>query len=132
MNAIDLARKAYAPTQSHLRSSISIEYQAFSEIIGRLTAASNGSAGSFPKLASALHDNRALWSILAADVADPENALPQQLRAQIFYLAEFTEHHSRKVLRGEATPDALIEINTAILRGLGESMRGRGQLRVAN
>ena len=132
MNAIEQARKAYAPAQSHLRSFKSIEYQAFNEIIGRLTAAANGSAGSFPELASALHDNRALWSILAADVADPENALPQQLRAQIFYLAEFTEHHSRRVLRGEANADALIEINTAILRGLGDSMRGRGQLQEAN
>lgn len=123
MNAIDQARKAYAPTQSHLRSFKSIEYQAFSDIIGRLTAVAQAPKTSFPALAAALHDNRALWMILAADVADADNGLPRQLRAQIFYLAEFTEHHSRKVLRGEASADALIEINTAILRGLGNGLR---------
>ena len=55
---------------------------------------------------------------MAIDVADNENALPQELRAQLFYLAEFTEHHSRRVLRREADVTALIDINTAVLRGL--------------
>ena len=59
-----------------------------------------------------------MWTTLAADVADPENALPSTLRAQIFYLAEFTEHHSRLIQRKEASAAALIEVNTAILRGL--------------
>jgi flagellar protein FlaF len=58
---------------------------------------------------------------MAADVADSLNSLAPQLRAQIFYLAEFTELHSKKVLRGEATAEVLIEINTSILRGLNQS-----------
>lgn len=130
MNAIDQARKAYAPAQAHLRTSKSIEYQAFSEIIGRLKEASNSE--NFTDLVAALHDNRTLWSILAADVADPDNALPPQLRAQIFYLAEFTLLQSSKILRGEAEVDALIDINTAILRGLGASIQGRAKSREIN
>ena len=59
-----------------------------------------------------------MWTALAADVADKKNALPNTLRAQIFYLAEFTEQHTRQVQRKEADVSALIEINTAILRGL--------------
>jgi flagellar biosynthesis activator protein FlaF len=125
VNAIDQARKAYAPAQPHLRTSKSIEYQAFSDIIGRLKSASAKS--SFNELVAVLHDNRTLWTILAADVADPGNGLPQQLRAQIFYLAEFTHLHSSKVLRGDADVDALIDINTAILRGLGTSIQGRAK-----
>jgi flagellar protein FlaF len=58
---------------------------------------------------------------MAADVSDVSNALPAALRAQIFYLAEFTEIHSRKVMNGDATADALIEINSAILRGLNNT-----------
>lgn len=69
-------------------------------------------------MAEAIHENRRLWTILASDVVDKENGLPAQLRAQIFYLAEFTESHSRKVLAKEATADALVEINTAVMRGL--------------
>ena len=73
---------------------------------------------------SALGDRTArLWSTLALDVADPDNALPAALRAQLFYLFEFTEVHSRRLLgRDGASPDILVEINTAVLRGL----RGEG------
>ena len=56
--------------------------------------------------------------MLAGDVADAANGLPKELRAQIFYLAEFTNQHSTLVLRGEGDVDVLVEINTAIMRGL--------------
>ena len=51
-------------------------------------------------------------------MADDGNGLPRTLRAQIFYLSEFTDHHSRRVLKGEAEVDALIDINLAVMRGL--------------
>ncbi len=111
------AHAAYAAVGSPLRTTRSTEYQAFSEIIRRLSAASK-SPETFPQLAAAIADNRSLWTILASDVADGDNALPKKLRAQIFYLAEFTDLHSRKVLRGEAETQVLIDINTAIMRGL--------------
>ena len=79
--------------------------------------AAQGRAG-FNGLATAIHDNRRLWTLLAGDVADEGNTLPQGLRAQIFYLAEFTLHHSPKVLDGSASADVLVEINTAVMRGL--------------
>lgn len=132
MNAIYQARKAYAPAQTHLRTPKSIEYQAFSDIIGRLKAASTNENAAFSELVAALHDNRTLWTVLAADVADADNGMPKQLRAQIFYLAEFTQIHSTKVLRGEADVDALIDINTAILRGLGTSIQGRATAQEMN
>lgn len=72
----------------------------------------------FADFAAALHENCRLWILLATSVADPDNELPQALRAQIFYLAEFTMQHSQKVLEGKATADVLIEINTSMMRGL--------------
>jgi flagellar protein FlaF len=57
---------------------------------------------------------------MAVDVADKDNSLPSSLRAQIFYLAEFTELHSSKVINEDANVDVLIEINTAVLRGLNK------------
>ncbi len=71
----------------------------------------------------ALHENRRLWSVLATDVADADNALPNTLRARIFYLAEFTEQHSSQILGNKATVEPLLEINMAVLRGLRQ-MRG--------
>ena len=81
MNAIEQARQAYAPARSPIRSNRSIEYQAFSDIVGRLQEASAAGREGFRELVSALAENRRLWTILATDVADSGNTLPQALRA---------------------------------------------------
>ncbi len=118
MNATEQARQAYAPAKSILRTPRSAELQIFAQVTSRLSAAAESPDLNFARLAKAVHENRQLWTRLAADVADADNALPKNLRAQIFYLAEFTAYHSSKVLRGETTAAALIDINTAIMRGL--------------
>jgi len=83
-----------------------------------LRSAADANPPDFSRLAGALHLNRQLWTRLAADVADQGNPLPEELRARIFYLAEFTAAHTGRVLRGRATVDALIEVNLAVMRGL--------------
>jgi len=118
VNAIELARQAYAPTNTPLKSERSIEAQVIGKITARLRIAAAHKESNFPAFAEALNENRKLWNTLAVDVADSENDLAPSLRAQIFYLAEFTELQSAKALRGEATADALIEINSSVIRGL--------------
>jgi flagellar biosynthesis activator protein FlaF len=120
LNASEQARLAYAPAISSLRSGRAAELQIMTQSTARLRAAAE-KAGNFPRLAQAIHENRQLWTRLAADVADTENGLPCDLRAQIFYLAEFTHAHSSRVLRGQADVTALIDINTAVMRGLSAS-----------
>lgn len=117
MNATEQARLGYAPAISSLRSARAAELQIMTQSTARLRAAATKD-GDFPQLAQAIHENRQLWTRLAADVADNDNGLPQDLRAQIYYLAEFTQLHSRRVLRGQASVAVLIEINTAVMRGL--------------
>ena len=116
MNATDMAQRAYAPNAAPTKSERSIEFEVIARITSRLKAAIE--AAQFPKLLEALHENRSLWRALAVDVADPDNMLPQDLRARIFYLAEFTNHHTSKVIAREASAAPLLEVNTAILRGL--------------
>ena len=118
MNVIEQARQAYAPTQVSVRTERSVEAQLMSQVTARLRKAATEHTKNFPAFASALDDNRRMWMTMDAGVADNDNTLPKPLRAQLFYLAEFTEHHSRKVLNGEADPTPLIDINTAVLRGL--------------
>lgn len=118
MNVIEKAKLAYAPTQTAIRTDRSVEAQLISQVTARLRSAMANTKPDFPRLIAALHDNRRMWNTMAADVADRQNALPKQLRAQIFYLAEFTEHHSQLVIRGKADAVALVDVNTAILRGL--------------
>ena len=76
--------------------------------------------GGHPALAAAIHDNRRLWTLLAADVATESNPLPRELRARILYLAEFTRVHSGEVLRNGASVEPLVEVNTAVMRGLAD------------
>ena len=114
MNATLLAHQAYAPVRPAIQTPRAIEAHVITDITTRLSR----KTADFPTLVRAVHDNRRMWTTLAVDVADPDNRLPAPLRAQIFYLAEFTEQHSQKFLRGEADLAALIDINTAIIRGL--------------
>lgn len=118
MNALNMAKTAYTAAHTPIRTPRGTEYEAFARVTHQMKlSAAKGRAG-FKHLAQAIYKNRQLWTTLAADVADPENALPQQLRAQIFYLAEFTNLHSTKVLAGTDHADVLVEINTSIMRGL--------------
>ena len=118
MNIIDQAQQAYAPKTSPLRTGRTAEHQLFSEVTNRLRITGDRLPSGFPAFAEAVHANRAVWTHLAAQVADDDNALSEELRARIFYLAEFTAFHSRKVLKGDADIGPLIEINTAVMRGL--------------
>jgi flagellar protein FlaF len=120
VNATDLARQAYSSAHSPLRTNRSAEQQVLAMATANLRAAADASPPDFARLARALHLNRQLWTRLAADVADTGNPLPEELRARVFYLAEFTAAHTGRVLRGRASVEALIEINLAVMRGLSD------------
>ena len=122
----NMARSAYSRPDAPARSPRAVEYDLFARVTRALAAAqtATGPAGrtDFAALAKALHENGRMWRVLASDVAEPGNALPQALRARLFYLYQFTEQHSRKVLDGAAEVGVLVDINTAVMRGL----RGEG------
>jgi len=119
MLSTQLAQSAYGGAATPLRSARGIEYAAFARVTARLQAAAAEGVAGFPRLAAALHENRRLWTLIAADVAGDENGLPEMLRARLFWLARFTEAHSRQVLARRAGPEPLVEINTMMMRGLG-------------
>lgn len=113
-----MALRAYAEAAAPTRTPRGTEYDVMARITHRLIAAARKGRAGFAELSRAIHDNRQMWTILATDVADSKNALPAELRARVFYLAEFTQTHSSKVLKREATVAPLIEINSAVMRGL--------------
>ncbi len=113
-----MAKTAYSSPGQPIRTLRGTEYDLFARITHRLRTAIALDKSGFPTLARALHENRRLWTALAADVADHDNALPPSLRARIFYLSQFTQLHTSRVLAGEANADVLVDINTAVMRGL--------------
>ncbi|MEM9550349.1 MAG: flagellar biosynthesis regulator FlaF [Pseudomonadota bacterium] len=123
MNALAQARRAYGSTNAPVRTARGIEYQALARVTQRLSKAARNDRKDFPELAAALLQNKKLWSVFAVDVANPENGLPEQLRANIVGLMSFTHRHTSAVLAREATVQPLIEINTAIMRGLASGGR---------
>lgn len=127
MTAAQNARSAYQNATTAVNTPRQIEYQAFAKVTHQLSAVLGREREAFPELAEALHQNKRLWTTLATDVAVGDNGLPDLLRAQLFYLAEFTRDHSRKVLKGEADASALIEINTSVMKGLRDSLSKAGE-----
>ncbi|MBM9596114.1 flagellar biosynthesis regulator FlaF [Roseitranquillus sediminis] len=122
MNAYHMARTAYG-SATEVRTDRGVEYDTFARVTSALRNGAAAGKQGFSAFAKALEDNRKLWTILAVDVADKGNKLPQSLRAQIFYLSEFTLTHTPRVIRGEASADVLVDINTSVMRGL----RGQAQ-----
>ena len=110
------AYQSYASTP--IKSAKDTEIEIILETTRRLKSAAESRHDDFPKFASALQDNRKLWITLASDVANSGNALPAELRAKIFYLSEFTQDYTRKVLSEKLDINPLLDINLAVLRGL--------------
>ncbi|MFO1143929.1 MAG: flagellar biosynthesis regulator FlaF [Amaricoccus sp.] len=117
MNPHAQARDGYgvaAPT----RTARGTEYAVFAQVTRRLRAVDESDRAAYGKLAEAVIDNQRLWGTLAEDLLLETNVLPAPLRAQLISLAEFVRRHSLSVLRGQAKVAALVDINTAIMRGL--------------
>lgn len=120
MNTQTLAKRAYSQTARSTQTPRRAEYEIFARITHRIKTHAEAGPLAYPKFVAALSDNQKLWTTLAVDVVDSENGLPSELRAQIFYLAEFVQQHTSKVLSKKARIKPLLEINAAIMRGLGE------------
>ncbi|MCV6591650.1 MAG: flagellar biosynthesis regulator FlaF [Silicimonas sp.] len=123
MSVVERAKQGYGRNAAPIKSHRAAEYEAIAKISHRLRAACLSKDSNFPEYIAALHENRKLWSTLAIDVAHPDNGLPQELRARLFWLAEFTESETSRLMRQEGDPAVLIEVNAAVLQGL----RGQSQ-----
>ena len=71
----------------------------------------------------ALKYNQLLWSIVQADVAEGNNELPDELKANLMSLSLFVDKQTSKGLSDltEELLDSLININLNISEGLMES-----------
>lgn len=118
MNATSLAHTSYAATSAPTRTAKSLEYEVVARVTRNLASAWSKRDTDFPGLVKALNENRMLWQIFATDVSSNQNKLPPSIRAELFYLAEFTFAHTRRALARKDGVADLVEINKAILRGL--------------
>ncbi|MEM7472403.1 MAG: flagellar biosynthesis regulator FlaF [Pseudomonadota bacterium] len=117
MPSIQQTSSAYFDLARTTKSDKSLEYDVIASVTAQLKAASESNV-TYQKSVEALDRNRRMWGVIATSVADSENSYPEELRANLFYLFEFTSYMTQKILVHDAKIDALVDINMAVLRGL--------------
>jgi len=112
------AQNGYKTTQREINSDKDIEQKVLASVTADLSRINLDEIGAQSKLADALINNVKLWNIFFLDLVSPENPLPMPLKNSLISLAEFTQSHTLKVLKGEADHQVLIDINQSIATGL--------------
>lgn len=112
------ALKGYAEHAASTKTERRSEYEVIAKVTQQLRDSAVDAKLNYSAFAEALHANQRLWTALVVDVADEKNALPDALKVRIIYLADFTRHHTGRILREKASVLPLLEINMAVLRGL--------------
>jgi flagellar protein FlaF len=107
--------KRYQHVQETSDDPRAVEHRALARVTGMLVS---GAEKGGPALAEACHMNRMLWTIFQTDLAMPENALPDTLKAQLISLSVWVQRYTAKVLFENASIDPLVSVNRSIMEGL--------------
>lgn len=118
-----MALSAYQNASTRAEDPRSTEYRLFAQVTRALITASEADLMDMKTRSEALDWNRRVWSAFAIDCAEPDNKLPEGLRAAIISLSIFVSKHSSAVMREGADIDILIEINKTIMQGLQPQSR---------
>ena len=110
--------QAYRQTANRTESPRELEYRLFGQVTRALMHAASVDKSDMATRIDALDWNRRLWTALATDCSDPDNALNAPMRAQIISISLFVGRHSSAVMRGDDDFEALIDINRSIMQGL--------------
>jgi flagellar protein FlaF len=113
-----LAFKVYGEIAQRTAGNKEVEYALFQQITDALESVTDARSRSLSDWADAINRNQQLWTIIATDLLQPGNALPDELKRSLLVLSEFVRQTSLKVLAGtEVIPD-LIEVNKIVMAGL--------------
>ena len=113
-----MSLQAYKIAATRAENPRETEYRLFGQVTRALIHASTVDPSDVPTRIDALDWNRRLWSALATDCANPDNAMDKSLRAQIISISLFVSRHSSAIMRGEDDFEALIDINKMVMQGL--------------
>ena len=110
---------AYAQQQKRNLSPREVEAMAFTKAALMLEDAKKVS-NNINEYSKALRFNHLLWTIIQADLTDPENQLPPEIKANVMSLSIFVDKQTTKALRSSVPTDldVLININRNLAAGL--------------
>ena len=121
-----MSLQAYKTAATRAENPRETEYRLFGQVTRALMHASTVESSDVATRIDALDWNRRLWSALATDCANPDNAMDRNLRAQIISISLFVSRHSSVIMRGEDDFEALIDINKMVMQGLAGPGPGPG------
>ena len=113
-----MSLQAYQRAAQRAENPRDTEYRLFGDVTRALIEASQVDDSDIQTRIDALDWNRRVWSALASDCARDDNALPDQVRANIISLSLWVNRHSSAVMRREEDFEPLIEVNRIIMQGL--------------
>ena len=108
---------AYAGAQKVAESGRDLEIRAISHITRQLADANRPGAGAMDRV-HALNGNAKLWSLLINDLSNPDNALPDKVKAGYISIGTFARRASLAAMLNSADLATLIRINTDVLEAL--------------
>ena len=120
-----LAFKAYGEVTQRTAGEKDLEIALFQQITNELRNVSDADTVQPTDWAEAIHRNQQLWTTIAIDLLNPGNALPEEMKRSLLYLAECVRQNSLKILSGDGDIADLIEINQSIMMGLSGASSGQ-------
>ena len=108
----------YGLVQKETTTGRALERELLERVNMKLKAAKPNDVAGLALLHEALRLNRNIWMTFAVDLASPDNACPDELKAAMISIAGYIE---RKTILAAADRDLLesfIEINANIIEGL--------------
>jgi len=114
---------AYAGVQQAVETPRDLEIRAISHITSQLMEANKAAAEPMTRI-RALNGNVRLWSLLMQYLSEPENALPDTIKASYISLGMFAHRTSLAALSTATDLSTLITINTDVLEALDHQRQG--------
>ena len=114
-----MSLQAYQRAAEQAEGPKQTEYRLFGLVTRALMEAAAVEEKELGRRIKALHWNRRLWATIAGDCANPNNGLPMELRANIISLSIWVDRHTSDVMRRKGAIQPLIDVNRAIMQGLG-------------
>ena len=122
-----MSLRAYQKAQQRVETPREIEYRLFGQVTRALMDIQDLPRHEIARRMDALDWNRRVWSFMAADCANPDNALPENLRASIISLSLWVSRYSSEVMQKGEDVEPLIDINRTIMQGLASQIERQSE-----
>jgi len=119
-----MSLQAYQRAAEQAEGPQQTEYRLFGLVTRALMEAAAAQDSDHKGRMKALHWNRRLWTTIAGDCANPDNKLPEALRANIISLSIWVDKHTSDVMRKREKIQPLIDVNRIIMQGLSPGQGG--------